>query len=49
MNKNGTYRRLDEKILTNSNNGAGYFSVMLSIIGRKPFRRYVHRLVAMAF
>ena len=49
MNKNGTYRRLNEKILTNSNNGVGYFSVMLSIRGRKPFRRYVHRLVAMAF
>lgn len=49
INKNGFYRKLPEKILTNNNNGAGYFSVMMSVSGRKPFRRYVHRLVAMAF
>ena len=47
--KNGHTYFQSGRVLAKTCNGAGYLSSMLSIEGRKPFRRYVHRLVAMAF
>ena len=47
--KNGRKYLQKGRLMSKNSNGNGYLSVMLSFKGRKSFRRYVHRLVALTF